>query len=261
MKDILHLSHANGFPGGSYDTIAGFLAPHYDVRHTDRFGHNPLFPVTDNWPHLERELIHYFETNYQQPVIAVGHSLGGVLSMMVAFKRPDLVKAFVMLDSPLLTTVQARGLQFAKRFGLIERFMPIRRTEERRTEWASFDEATAYFRSKLLMKRFDERCLVDYVKAGTEAFEGGLRLRFSPEVEASIWRSIPHTLRAISNLSVPGAVIGGRDSDIFRRVNGAHMQSRLNMRVRWLPGGHMFPFEYPEETAEQIHQLVREMLG
>ncbi|WP_419810733.1 alpha/beta fold hydrolase [Bacterioplanoides sp.] len=263
--DILHFSHANGFPAGSYRVLTERLSAHYDVRTIDRLAHQPDYPVTDNWPSLAHELKHYFERHYHQPVIAVGHSLGGVLSYMVAQQRPDLVRAVVMLDSPMLTPMQTFGFRILKRLGMSDRVTPAGRTEGRRSQWSSQEEALAYFSGKSLMKQFDPRCLKDYVSAGTELIdpdqpEKGVQLRFDPEIEMKIYRTIPHNVRSDVPLAVPAAVIGGKSSQVFLPMNGARMQSKTGMKVKWLPGGHMFPLEHPETTADLIHQLLAEML-
>lgn len=265
MRDTLHFSHANGFPAGSYRVLLDSLNHHYDVRTIDQLGHQNAYPVTDNWSMLERELIHYFETHYSRPVIAVGHSLGGLLSYMVARKRPDLIKALVMLDSPVLTPMQAVGLRLLKRFQLADYVTPAGRTNGRKQSWGNEQEALAYFSQKSLMKRFDSRCLQDYVSAGTQAMDasdpnGAVKLSFDPAIEMKIYRTIPHNVTTDKPLDVPSAVIGGRQSNVFRRVNGAQMQSKVGMKVRWLEGGHMFPLERPDETADLIHNLVAEMI-
>lgn len=260
MSDILHFSHANGFPAGSYRVLLEALAAHYDVRTIDKLAHNPAFPVTDNWHHLALELEHFFEQHYHKPVIAVGHSLGGVLSMMVARKRPDLVKALVMLDAPALTPLQSFGLKMAKQLGLVDKITPAGRTDGRRTEWASLQEARDYFSGKTLMKAFDTRCLTDYVNAGTETCERGVRLRFDAATEMKIYRTIPHNLNVSGPLPQPAAAIGGRSSKVFTRMTGAYMQGRLGMKVHWLEGTHMFPLEQPEQTAEAVQMLCRQML-
>ncbi|UTW46803.1 alpha/beta fold hydrolase [Bacterioplanoides sp. SCSIO 12839] len=264
--DVLHFSHANGFPAGSYQAIFERLSVHYDVRTIDRLGHNPQYPVTNNWRELAKELTHHFEQNYRQPVIAVGHSLGGVLSYMVAQQRPDLVKALIMLDSPILTPMQSVGFGVMKRLGLSDYFTPAARTEGRRSHWESVDDALAYFSGKTLMKNFDPRCLKDYVSAGTEMInpdrpEDGIRLRFDPDTEIKIYRTIPHDIRCDAPLNMPTAVIGGRQSNVFLPINGARMQSRVGMKVKWVPGGHLFPFEHPTHTADHIHHLLSEMLS
>lgn len=260
MSDILHFSHANGFPGGSYRVLLEHLQPHYDVRWMDRIGHHAQFPVTDGWGMLSQELERYFEQHYSQPVIAVGHSLGGALSLMLANRRPDLIKAVVMLDVPALTPLQGIGLRAMKLLGMVDRVTPAARTEGRRQCWQSQEEALDYFRGKYLMRHFDERCLKDYVHHGTEDFEGGVQLRFDPAIEMSIYRTLPHRVFR-RKMPVPTALIAGQDSNVVRAANTRYMTQRLGIDVQWSEGSHMFPFEYPEQTAARIHKLVTQLLA
>jgi pimeloyl-ACP methyl ester carboxylesterase len=44
------------------------------------------------------------------PVVVVGHSRGGWLGRLVAVRRPDLVRGLVMLGSPVLDPLDARGV-------------------------------------------------------------------------------------------------------------------------------------------------------
>ena len=259
MKPILHFSHANGFPGGSYQVILDALAQDYDVRVVDRIGHHPDFPVTNNWPHLEQEMIEYFEKNYTEPVIAVGHSLGGILSLRLAYKRPDLIKAVLVLDVPALSALEAKGLRLIKWLGMMDKVTPASRMDGRRNLWANAEEAVAYFRGKKLMSQFDERSLRAYVQAGTVACEGGVRLYFDPKVEQAIYRTIPDNLVLKKPLDVPAAAIGGQQSTVFTKSQAARMKSKLKMKLEWLPGTHMFPLEHPDATAAAIKKLLKEM--
>lgn len=77
MRDILHFSHANGFPAPVYRKLFAALNDRYTIGYLDMIGHDPRFPVTDSWPHLVEETLHTLDTRYGQPVIGVGHSLGG----------------------------------------------------------------------------------------------------------------------------------------------------------------------------------------
>ncbi|MDF1763963.1 MAG: alpha/beta hydrolase [Oleibacter sp.] len=263
-KPVLHIAHANGFTGGTYSSLAKHLSNDYQVEALDRIGHNPLYPTTDNWPHLIREFEEYIEQMSKQagqPIIAVGHSLGGVLSLILALRRPDLVRALVMLDSPALPQWQSRGLQLLKFTRLNERLFPIRRIEVRRTLWRDFDEARTYFRSKSLMKRFDEQCLADYIRTATDETPDGLRLRVEPQIEADIWRTIPDNLHRYGKLKVPGTIIAGRHSAIFQPRHALYMKQRLGMRVEWTDGGHMYPLEQPVHTATLIDQALKTMLN
>lgn len=44
------------------------------------------------------------------PVVLLGHSRGGWLGRLVAVRRPDLVRGLIMLGSPVLDPLDARGL-------------------------------------------------------------------------------------------------------------------------------------------------------
>jgi pimeloyl-ACP methyl ester carboxylesterase len=256
MKDIIHFSHANGFPAGSYKTLFSLLEPHFELGYIDRLGHHPEYPVTDNWGYLEQQLINELKSRYDRPVYAVGHSLGGVLSMMVASKHPELIKGLIMLDSPLITTFEARAVSVLKRVGMLDSFTPAGRTVGRKEEWQSISEAEDYFKGKKLFSRFDERCLRDYVNQATKQHENGRRLHFDVDTEIKIYRTIPHNLYRTQRLKMPSAVIGGRQSDVFKRQHAFKMKSQLGMEVHWLKGGHMFPMESPERTVNMIRELI-----
>lgn len=257
MKDILHFSHANGFPAGSYTTLLSYLADDFDIGTIDRLGHHKNYPVTNNWSFLAQELIDYFERTYSQPVYAVGHSLGGVLSMMVAAQRPDLVKGLIMLDSPFLTRFESHGLQWVKRLGLVDKVTPSGRTLGRKEEWSDLEQAAEYFRSKRLFRAFDDRCLNDYIQNGTQPLHGGGRqLHFKADTEINIYRTIPDNLHRTRRLAMPSTVIAGKYSDVFKRQHGFKMKRQLGMSVNWIEGSHMFPLEKPEMTANLIKQYI-----
>lgn len=252
MKTILHFSHANGFPGGSYSALLAALSNDYDVRWTDRIAHHPDYPVNNNWLNLEQEMIANFERSYSEPIIAVGHSLGGMLSMRVAAKRPDLIKAVVILDVPALSPIEARGVKLLKLLGMMDKVTPAARAVNRKSQWSNQAEAIEYFKSKRLMSQFEQRCLEDYVSFGTEPFGNEIRLRFDPSVEVQIYRTIPDDFVLRKPLPVPAVAIGGRESTILKPKQAARMQRKLGMQLHWLPGTHMFPLEYPEQTAQTI---------
>ena len=257
MKDIIHFSHANGFPSGCYSTLFSLLDNEYEIGFIDRLGHQSEYPVTDNWRFLAQELIHFLETHYRRPVVLLGHSLGGVLSLMVADQRPDLVKGLVLLDAPFLTPFESRSVRWIKRFGLIDKVTPAGRTLGRKECWGSYDEALDYFKCRRLFKQFDPRCLKDYVHHATRNNEQGRRqLYFDAATEIKIYRTIPHNIYNISRLSMPIAVLAGRGSDVFKRHHGKRMEKTLQASLNWLDGGHMFPFERPEETAALIQSHV-----
>ena len=262
MKEILHFSHGNGFPASCYTTLFSYLENDFEIGTIDRLGHHENYPVTDNWDHLIRQLIDELERAYSQPVFVVGHSLGGVLSMIVAAQRPDLVKGLIMLDAPYLTSFESIGLSWVKRLQLMDKFTPAGRTLGRKEVWSSVVEAEEYFRSKKLFQAFDPRCLKDYILNGTiDSGSGERALHFDAATEIEIYRTVPHNLSRLPKLAMPSAVIAGKDSDVFKKHHEKKMKRQLGMKVNWVEGGHMFPLEHPQETAELIKQYLLQWQG
>jgi pimeloyl-ACP methyl ester carboxylesterase len=250
----LHFSHANGFPAACYRKLFSYLERDFEIRYVNTIGHDPRHPVTDSWPHLVSELIEHVERR-GEPVLGVGHSLGGYLTALAALKRPALFRAIVLLDSPILDRWRGTVFGMVKRFGLADRLTPAGLTRDRRTAWASPDEAYAHFRSKRAFRDFDPECLRDYVTLGTRPGPEGVSLAFDPAIEYRIYRTFPHDLaRELPRLHVPAGVVCGRESSESRRMGLA--TTRRHFRVVRVPGGHLFPFEHPEEAAGAIREMA-----
>ena len=151
MSQHVFFAHANGFPSATYGKLFAALAPEYAVAHLPQHGHDPRFPVDDNWQNLVDELIHHLEQQ-PEPVWGVGHSLGGVLHLHAAMRCPQLYRGVVMLDSPVLTLADRWVIRAAKRFGFIDRLTPAGRTLGRREEFADLAAARQYFAGKTLLQ-------------------------------------------------------------------------------------------------------------
>lgn len=63
MSQQVFFTHANGFPSATYGKLFDALAPEYAVAHLSQHGHDPRFPVDDNWQNLMDELIHHLSNN------------------------------------------------------------------------------------------------------------------------------------------------------------------------------------------------------
>lgn len=260
-KDIIQFSHANGFPGSTYRSLFNLLEHEYEIRYVDVIGHNPAFPVTDNWPYLVDELIENIEQNYREPVIGVGHSLGGVLTFLAAIQRPDIFKALVLLDTPIFSYFRARILQFFKYLGFFRWMKRIRTTEKRRSTWTTEHEAIQYFRKRTLFKNFTYTCLRDYVRYGTMHSEQGIKLKFNPEIESKIYKTLPHHYSQFNYLlKTPCYAIFGKETDILNPMDIHYMRKYYNIHSIEVEGSHLFPFEFPEKTAEKISDVIHEML-
>lgn len=255
MTQRIFFAHANGFPSGTYRKLFDALTPDFRIEHLDLHGHNPRFPVGENWQGLVRELLVQLGA-VGEPVWGVGHSLGGILHYHAALQRPELYLGVVMLDSPMPTWFDQAIIWLAKQCGFIDRITPAGRTLGRREVFASADEARAYFAGRALFNQFDPECLDAYIEHGLIPSEQGLRLRFDPETEIRIYRSMPHITPGWPHaLKMPLALVRGESSEVVMRHHLllTHLISQGERHT--LPGGHMFPLERPEETARLLRHL------
>lgn len=261
MQHTLCFAHANGFPAGSYRKLFAALADGYTVLAPDKLGHDPRYPVDDNWGNLVDELLAYLEASGRTPLIGVGHSLGGVLTLKAALRRPQLFRAVLILDPPAFMGAAAAAMALAKRLGFIDRVTPAGKSRSRRDHWPSREAALEALRHKPLFRRFDPDCMADYIAAGTEPVADGVRLVYDPLIEAEIFRHIPHTLPWLpQRLQVPGAIVCGRDTDVARPQDMRALARRHGLRLEYLPGGHLFPLEHPLATAARLKALIGELL-
>lgn len=262
MKTIV-FSHANGFPAGTYRSLfEAWRAAGFEVHAVEKFGHDPRYPVTNNWPHLRDQLVHCIEHEARGPVWLVGHSLGGYLSLMAASRRPDLALGVVLLDSPLVAGWKARALQLAKAAGLTERWSPGRLSRRRRQEWDSADAAFAHFHAKPAFARWAPGVLRDYIDSATEEHAGVRRLSFQRDIETAIYNNLPHHLARVLRahpLRCPAAFVRGTESNEVRQVGMAATERLTKGRVVSIEGSHLFPFERPAQTAAEVLRLIESM--
>jgi pimeloyl-ACP methyl ester carboxylesterase len=234
------------------------LEPHCRIGAIEALGTDPRYPVTERWLHLVEQLENEIEMRWRgEPVFGVGHSLGGYLTFLAAARRPELFRAIVLLDAPVLGPVKGTLLGATKRFGIVDRVTPAGATRDRRSVWPGREEARAHFRSRRLFHRFDEACLDDYVRHALVWRHGELHLKIPPETEYRIYRTIPHDMaRHVARLRVPAGFVGGLESGVIRRVGLGMMRG---FRKRKVPGGHLFPLERPLEAAAAVHELLGEL--
>lgn len=257
-------SHANGFPAGTYRVLfEGWRSVGWRVEAPERFGHDPAYPVSSNWPHLRDQLVDFVESLAVGPVILVGHSLGGFLSLLAASRRPDLARGLLMLDSPIVAGWRAHSVQVVKATGLMRRVSPGRVSRRRRWHWPSREAARGHFASKAAFARWDPRVLDDYIDSGLEpAPDGGVQLAFRREIETAIYDTLPHHLPRVLRrhpLRCPAAFIGGTQSAEIRQVGLAATRALVHERLGWIEGSHLFPMERPDETAAEVARVLSAM--
>lgn len=265
---ILVFSHANGFPAGTYRVLFdAWRAAGWHVLAPEKFGHDPRYTVTSNWPHLRDELVDFVRIHGAgRPAMLVGHSLGGYLSLLAACHRPEIAAGVLLIDSPVVGGWRAHSIQVVKATRLIGRVSPGKVSRTRRDRWPSADAALAHFAAKPAFARWDPRVLRDYVSAGTEpagpAPGDGVQLAFRRDVETHIYNTLPHHFDRVLHRHPPACpvrFIGGRASAEVHQVGLATTRAVTRGQLRWLDGTHLFPMEHPDATAAAVLEELAAM--
>ena len=260
-------SHGNSFPGSTYNVVLKSLRTRgFSVKVLEKFGHDPKYPVTNNWPHLVQHLADLTRAEVDkksEPAFLVGHSLGGFVSVMTAALHPTLARGVVLLDSPLIGGWRANALDVAKRTQLVGSISPGKVSRMRRNSWPDRATALEHFRHKRAFAQWDPQVLQDYIDHGTVEEDGKVVLAFDRDVETTIYNTLPHNLRALLKrhpLTCPVAFIGGRQSAEMQQVGMALTEKITQGRTMMLDGSHLFPMEKPLATAAAVEASLRNML-
>ena len=269
----LHFAHANGYPTGAYAPLLADLASHShggqkaSVRAVLQ---RPLWPGADpaaltSWEPLVADLIRFWEEHAEQPAFGVGHSLGAVLTLAAAVRRPDLLRAVILIDPILFSPALQVAMDTARRLGWARRLHPlVGPALHRRRVFESQQAAFARYREKDIFSGLDDARLRACVEAMTQprsdgAVGPGVELVYSPEWEAAVYATGPFNVwPLISRLNLPLLVVQGQRSHACSPANMRRLERRHPCAVyKVVPGaGHMLPLEKPDEVADILRKYM-----
>lgn len=256
-RPLVVFSHANGFPAGTYRKFFSFLEPHVEIRALDMLGHDPRFPVNDNWSNLASELLAFIDSRCDRPVYGLGHSMGAMVTFLAAHREPARFRGILMMDPPIINGWPAYFFQVVKWLGKADAVTPAGKSKHRRSAWPSREEAIADLSRKKLFAGVDPECLRDYVYSVTEQREDGWHLRYLVENELAIFRTTPsNPHRYLRRLQVPGVVITGETTDVSQPAHVGRLHRWHRMAHLTAPGGHLFPLEHPREAAQVVRRQI-----
>ena len=233
-------SHANGYAAPVYGVLfAALKSRGIQVAAPDKLGHDPRFPVDDNWASLTQELLAFARQEVARqnaPAWLVGHSLGGYLSLMA---------------------------RVSKHTGMVDSFSPSKVSQRRRQTWPSVEAVLAHFKSKKVFAQWHPQVLEDYATHGTQAATENDQIQrvlsFDRSVETAVYNTLPHQMPSFLKahpVSCPVAFIGGTRSVEVRRVGMALTQRITKGRIMMLDGSHLFPMEIPQVTVAAIETAL-----
>jgi pimeloyl-ACP methyl ester carboxylesterase len=262
---LAHFSHATGLCAHSYTPLIGRITNHLRVLGMDDRGHGKTTAPADtrklhNWETFIDDL-DLFLSSFREPVIAMGHSRGAVVSMLLALRRPDLVRALILIDPTILPFSAMWLVYLAKRTGL-NRYIPIAaRAAKRNGVWPDRKTIFETYQTKSMFKTWEKGFLEAYIEDGTrETDDGRVKLSCEPTWEARCFSVYPHDLwRYVPAIQQPTLVLYGEKSDTFLGSAAKRFQSKVpQAQIRCFKNtSHFVPMEKPVETARAIRSFVK----
>src|SRR6185295_1577313 len=111
--EVLFL-HATGFNAITYQSILEPLGGQMHIAAIDFRGHGrsklPARPGhLKSWNRFRDDIIQILEQTSPKGTVLAGHSMGATVALLVAGKRPDLVRGLVLTDPVLMKPSQLRA--------------------------------------------------------------------------------------------------------------------------------------------------------
>ena len=264
----LHFLHANGYPPACYKPLLDLLKSKFRV-----FGMllRPLWPLSKpeelaDWKPLSQDLLDYLEGQKNLPVIGVGHSIGGIVTLRAALRDPQKFRALILVEPVLFPPYFILLWTLARLLGLARKTHPlINSALKRRREFDDLEFVFQGYRNRSIFRYMSDPALRAYITGITKPkAERGYTLAYTPEWEAQIyysgiWRDLD-LWRNLPKLSLPTLVLRGIESDTFREQSARRIE-RINPRIRVMridKSTHLLPLERPEMVYELIHSFIME---
>ncbi|WP_162932582.1 alpha/beta fold hydrolase [Solimonas sp. K1W22B-7] len=257
----LHFLHGNGFCGGVYWPFLRRFLPQYGLFCSDIEGHGaseapPRFSGVPAVLERARAVIAAQGLD-QAPLIGIGHSFGGALTLRLAAEYPGLFRAVVLLDPIVMPAPMWAAVHLG---GMVGRHPMAKAARRRRNTWDSREAAFARLKGRGIYAGWTDEALQSFVDhALSDTGKGSeVQLACPRELEAEIFEQPVWPWGAFRRLQCPALFVSGTGSYGFfpwaRRV-----AQRVSPRTEFLelPGGHCFMQEDPANCHAAVADFLR----
>src|SRR5438874_7391873 len=248
----LLLVHGLGGAASNWTELAPLLAGRHRLLVPDLPGHGgstALPAVSGLEPFADRVAL-VAEREGMLPAPVVGHSLGGMIILRLALRRPADVQALVLAGAAGLSIGNVWGRQ------LLSVLTAVRpgRLAARYRGWVS--------RSRLLRRLvFGFVSVADPVGLTDETVDGFLAAQLLHTDVDSAWRALraDDPRQELESIRCPVLVLWGADDVQLPLDDAFEYTRRLRARLRVIPGcGHLLIGERPEACKDAIEVFLRD---
>jgi len=243
------LVHGLGGCAANWVDVAPQLAERYRVLVPELPGHGlstPL-PAVPNLSVFADRVADLAERVGMLPAALVGHSLGGVVAVRLALRRPDDVSALVLAASAGISSTTRRA-----RYGL--RILGIIGPRRLVAPWADSVAGSPFLRHAV----FGRWGAADPLILSDEAVNGFLEgTRLTSDSVSAARALVEDDIRSELELRCPTLVLWGARDNQLPLADGYELARRLGAPLRTIADcGHLLIGERPDLCADAITSFV-----
>ncbi|MEQ1784836.1 MAG: alpha/beta hydrolase, partial [Hyphomonadaceae bacterium] len=269
--DVLFL-HATGFNAITYQSILEPLGARMHAAAVDMRGHGrsrlPANPrKLKSWNKFRDDVIQILEKTAPEGAVLGGHSMGGTVALLVAGKRPDLVKGLVLVDPVLMRRTMYRVYNIPIFNMLIQKNALAKGALRRRRDFVSPAEAADQLRGRGAFKTWRAPFLDDYVVDGVlRQDNGSYSLSCTPEWESAVFSAHRYrpwaAVRRLRKKRIPIVLLqADKESTSSPDTDARIHKIRPDAAVTRVPGTtHFIPMERPYVVRDALEMLYQGMI-
>ena len=250
----LILVHGLGGAASNWTELVPYLVGSHRLLVPDLPGHggSAALPGVSGLEPFADRVAAVAEREGMLPAPVVGHSLGGMVVLRLALRRPDAVQALVLAAGAGLSIGNVWGRELLSIFTTVR---PGRIAGRYRN----------LIRRSSLLRRlvFGFVSVADPVGLTDEAVEGFLAGQLLHTDVGSAWQALRRDdpRQELEGIRCPTLVLWGAEDVQLPLGDAFEYTRRLHARLRVIPGcGHLLIGERPEPCADAIETFLRECL-
>ena len=254
------LSHATGFHAHCWEPVAHSLNSQHHVVGLDHRGYGDaetVDPATMTWDQYGLDALaaaRHLYAQHNEPIVGIGHSMGGASLLMAAHGEPHLFKALFVFEPIVFPPPDPDASERP------ESPRPAG-ARKRRSRFPTFEAAIENFGAKPPMAAFNAVAREAYVRHGFKpTTDGDIELKCLPEHEArtyetggssGAWNSLPA-------ITTPVWVLSGAIAPFQPSTFAITVAERIpaSTYVRWDEVGHFGPLEKPELISQYVATVI-----
>jgi pimeloyl-ACP methyl ester carboxylesterase len=254
------LSHATGFHAHCWEPMARILSASHHVMGFDHRGYGDaetVDPATIEWQQYGNDALaaarHLSAQHDGQPIVGIGHSMGGASLLMAALQEPSLFSALFVFEPIVFPPAPENEDRPSSPLAGGAR--------KRRSTFPTFEAALENFTAKPPMASFHPVAREAYVRHGFKPNANGeVELKCLPEHEARTYETggTHSTWGDLANISTRVWVLSGAPAPFQPSSFASKVAENIpgSTYVQFDEMGHFGPLEHPAHIATLVENTI-----